>query len=45
MKRLMLAVLTAVFLSACGSAVKLENVPVEDKSGGSTATCRFWVLA
>ena len=38
MKRLMLAVLTAVLLSACGSAVKLDNVPVEDKSGGSTAT-------
>ena len=38
MKRLMLAVFTAVLLSACGSAVKLDNVPVEDKSGGSTAT-------
>jgi peptidoglycan-associated lipoprotein len=38
MKRLMLAVLTAVLLSACGSAVKLDNVPVEDKSGGSMAT-------
>jgi peptidoglycan-associated lipoprotein len=38
MKRLMLAVLTAVMLSACGSAVKLDNVPVEDKSGASIST-------
>jgi len=38
MKRLMFAVVTAVLLSACGSAVKLDNVPVEDKSGGANST-------
>jgi len=45
MNRLILAAAVAVFLTACGSAVKLDNVPVEDKSGtgvtqaaGSAAT-------
>lgn len=39
MNRLVLAVSVAVLLSACSSAVKLDNVPVEDKSGASsTAT-------
>ena len=33
MNRLILAAVVAVFLSACGSAVKLDTVPVEDKSG------------
>lgn len=33
MNRLMSAVAVAVLLSACGSAVKLDNVPVEDKTG------------
>ncbi|MEO7105147.1 MAG: peptidoglycan-associated lipoprotein Pal [Rhodoferax sp.] len=34
-KQLVLAATVAVFLSACGSAVKLDNVPVEDKSGSN----------
>lgn len=34
MKQLVLVATVAVFLSACGSAVKLDTVPVEDKSGG-----------
>ena len=45
MNRLILTAAVAVFLTACGSAVKLDNVPVEDKSGtgvtqapGSAAT-------
>jgi len=33
MNRLIWAAAVAVLLSACGSAVKLDNVPVEDKSG------------
>jgi len=33
MKHFFLAVGLAALLSACGSAVKLDNVPVEDKSG------------
>jgi len=33
MKKLVLIVSVAAVLSACGSAVKLDNVPVEDKSG------------
>lgn len=33
MKKLVLVMSVAAFLSACGSAVKLDNVPVEDKSG------------
>lgn len=36
MNRLMSAAVVAVFLSACGSAVKLDNVPVEDRSGSAT---------
>ena len=35
MKRLMLAMAIPVLLAACGSAVKLDNVPVEDKVGSS----------
>lgn len=38
MKNLLLAVAAAVLLSACGSAVKLDNVPVEDKSGSKVST-------
>lgn len=37
MNRLIWAAAVAVFLSACGSAVKLDNVPVEDKSGTSVS--------
>ena len=33
MKKFVLAVSVAAVLSACGSSVKLDNVPVEDKSG------------
>lgn len=33
MNRLICAAAVAVFLSACGSSVKLDDVPVEDKSG------------
>jgi peptidoglycan-associated lipoprotein len=35
MKKLVLMVAMVAMLSACGSAVKLDNVPVEDKSGSS----------
>lgn len=35
MNRLIWAAAVAVLLSACGSAVKLDNVPVEDKSGNN----------
>lgn len=35
MKRLMLAMAIPVLLAACGSAVKLDNVPVEDKVGST----------
>ncbi|NBW49203.1 MAG: peptidoglycan-associated lipoprotein Pal [Betaproteobacteria bacterium] len=43
MKNLVLLMSVVALLSACGSAVKLDKVPVEDKSGqmvnaGSTAT-------
>ncbi len=38
MKRIFLVVAVALFLSACGSAVKLDNVPVEDKSGSAVST-------
>lgn len=38
MNRLLLTAVVAVFLSACGSAVKLDNVPVEDKSGTSVSS-------
>jgi peptidoglycan-associated lipoprotein len=37
MNRFILAAAVAVFLTACGSAVKLDNVPVEDKSGTSVS--------
>jgi peptidoglycan-associated lipoprotein len=37
MNRLLVAISVAVLLSACGSAVKLDNVPVEDKSGMAVA--------
>jgi peptidoglycan-associated lipoprotein len=33
MKQLILAVVAAAVLTACGSSVKLDTVPVEDKSG------------
>ena len=36
MKRFMVLVGLVAMLSACGSAVKLDNVPVEDRSGAST---------
>ena len=36
MKRLMVVVGLVAVLSACGSAVKLDPVPVEDRSGAST---------
>lgn len=35
MNRLVWAAAVAVLLSACGSAVKLDNVPVEDRTGTS----------
>ena len=35
MKKLVSIVALVAMLSACGSAVKLDNVPVEDKSGSS----------
>ena len=38
MKKLVLIVSVAAVLSACGSAVKLDNVPVEDKSGQAVST-------
>ena len=37
MKKIFLLVCTAVLLSACSSAVKLDNVPVEDKTGTSVS--------
>ncbi len=37
MKKFVLLVSVAALLSACGSAVKLDKVPVEDKSGQSVA--------
>ncbi len=33
MKRMMLVFCMSVLLTACGSSVKLDNVPVEDKAG------------
>jgi peptidoglycan-associated lipoprotein len=36
MKRFMVLVGLVAMLSACGSAVKLDKVPVEDRSGAST---------
>jgi peptidoglycan-associated lipoprotein len=38
MNRLLWTLAVAALLSACGSAVKLDTVPVEDKSGASVAT-------
>jgi peptidoglycan-associated lipoprotein len=38
MKRSLVVIGLVAMLSACGSAVKLDNVPVEDKSGTSTST-------
>lgn len=35
MKKMVLLMSVVAFLSACGSAVKLDKVPVEDKSGQS----------
>ncbi len=35
MKRFMVVIGLVAILSACGSAVKLDNVPVEDRSGAS----------
>ena len=37
MNKLVLAVAVAAFLSACSSAVKLDEVSVEDKSGQAVA--------
>jgi peptidoglycan-associated lipoprotein len=37
MNRLICAAAIAVLLSACGSAVKLDDVPVEDKAGTSVS--------
>ena len=37
MKNLFLVLCTAALMAGCGSAVKLDNVPVEDKSGTSTS--------
>ena len=33
MRQLLLSISAAVFMAGCGSAVKLDSVPVEDKSG------------
>jgi peptidoglycan-associated lipoprotein len=38
MKQIFLTMAVALVLSACGSAVKLDNVPVEDKSGSAVST-------
>ena len=38
MKRSIVVIGLVAILSACGSAVKLDNVPVEDKAGSSTQT-------
>lgn len=38
MNRLMFAVAIAALLSGCGSAVKLDNVPVEDKVGATVSS-------
>ena len=37
MKRLLVVVGLVALLSACGSAVKLDNVPVEDRTGAPTS--------
>ena len=38
MKRFMVVVGLVAILSACGSSVKLDNVPVEDRSAASMGT-------
>lgn len=38
MKHTLVVLGLVALLSACGSSVKLDNVPVEDKSGSSTST-------
>ncbi len=38
MKRLLWVVAVTVLLSACGSAVKLDKVPVEDKAGSAVSS-------
>ncbi len=38
MKRWLLVLFATVLLAACGSSVKLDNVPVEDKSGTPVAS-------
>jgi peptidoglycan-associated lipoprotein len=38
MKNLLIATVAAVLLTACGSAVKLDNVGVEDRTGKTTLT-------
>jgi peptidoglycan-associated lipoprotein len=37
MKNLFLVLCTAALMAGCGSAVKLDNVPVEDRSGSGTS--------
>ncbi|MDZ7921058.1 peptidoglycan-associated lipoprotein Pal [Rhodoferax sp.] len=38
MKRIVFSLVVAMALTACGSSVKLDNVPVEDKSGSTVGT-------
>jgi peptidoglycan-associated lipoprotein len=38
MKRTLVVIGLVAMLSACGSAVKLDNVPVEDRSGSGTSS-------
>jgi peptidoglycan-associated lipoprotein len=38
MKNVLIATVAAVLLTACGSAVKLDNVGVEDRTGKTTLT-------
>ena len=38
MRKFVLMVSASVLLAACGSAVKLDNVPVEDKTGTAVST-------
>lgn len=40
MKRLIVSVVIPVLLAACGSSVKLDSVPVEDKSGSTVPQTR-----
>ena len=37
MKKLILAIAIPAVLAACGSTVKLDKVPVEDKAGASVS--------